>query len=321
MTKTRSIFGPLVLIATGILWLLIQTNRLPISNLWVLTRIWPFLLISAGISLVLQPYWKYVTILIDVITVSGAVLAILFAPSFGWDQPSLFYFSGDGGNLFTPGESGSGKVISQTREVPGFSGVELDYPAQVTVRQGQSVSVKIEAEDNLMPGLKTQVQGGVLQIFYKAENGKHVNPTKAVKISIVVKDLNEIDFESAGELHIEAIEADNLKVSVSGAGSLDLKDIKANHLSVNLSGAGPMTASGTADDFILNISGFGSFNGKDLQNKTADINISGAGSATAWVDNHLDAKISGAGSINYYGSPDVSKQIGGIGTVSKAGNK
>jgi hypothetical protein len=197
----------------------------------------------------------------------------------------------------------------------------VDYPAQVFITQGNAESVRIEAEDNVLPGLKSEVRNGQLRIFYKSEDGRHVNPKKIVKITIVVKDLKDVDFTSAGELNIKGLKTDNLSLSLSGAGNLILDNILVEKLDVNLSGAGSMTASGTADDLDVNISGFGNFEGSELYGKTARVNISGAGSATVWADDELDAEISGAGSINYYGSPNVTKQINGIGDVSHKGNK
>ena len=143
--------------------------------------------------------------------------------------------------------------------------------------------MKIEADDNFLPGLKTEVRNGTLDIFYKTENGKHVNPTKIVKITIVVKDLAEVNFSSAGELTIEDLETDNLDVSLTGAGNLKLNNILAQHLTVNLSGAGSTTAAGTADDLDLNISGFGDFKGGELHSKTARVSISGAAPLCGWI--------------------------------------
>jgi hypothetical protein len=321
MSQQRSFFGPLLLIAAGTIWLLIMTGRVPSSNLWALTHIWPFLLIAAGIGLILRSYWQYANILLDIIIIGGTVFSILFAPQFGWDSPSMgMVFIGDEFYI-GPSDPGSGMVVTETREVSDFNAIELNYPAQVTVTQGDSVSVKIEAEDNVQPGLQTRVRNNTLEIFYKVEDGEHVNPTKAVKIKIVVEDLKEVNFVSAGELILNGIEADQLDVSLSGAGNLKVNDLVAQKFGVNLSGAGSMSANGEADGFKLIISGFGGFNGKDLHTKTAEVNLSGAGSATVWVEDELDAQISGVGSVNYYGSPEVTKQVSGVGGVVKSGDK
>jgi len=321
MEHRRSLFGPLLLIAAGVVWLLVKSGTIPAANLWALTHIWPFLLIAAGLGIILRSYWKYTSMVLDVLIIGGAVLAILYAPQLGWTNPSIISMFNNSEPFIGPGERGSGNVISQTRAVSGFDAVSVAYPAQVLIKQGNAESLKIEAEDNLLPNLKTQVKNGTLEIFYKRENGKHVNPTKTVKITIVVKDLTNVDFTSAGELTVENLKTDALDVSLSGAGNIKLDKILVKALSVSLSGAGSSTASGTADDLNLSISGFGDFKGADLHSKDAQVDISGAGSATVWVDNDLNAQISGAGSISYYGSASVTKQVSGVGGINHIGDK
>jgi hypothetical protein len=319
MEQKRSLFGPLLLIAAGILWLLIKQGNVSSSNLWALTHIWPFLLIAAGLGLILRPYWSYTSILLDVAIIGGAVGAILYAPQMGWDNPPVgFAFNGD--QFYVgPTERGSGVMKTETRQVQSFHAVEVSYPAEVFISQGTTESLKIEADDNLLPGLKTRVRNGTLEIFYEVQDGKAVRPTKPVQITIVVKNLDEVDFESAGSIEISGIESDSLSVSVSGAGDLKLEEITVKDLSVNLSGAGSMSANGTTDNLDVNISGFGDFKGKDLQSKDAQVSISGAGSANVRADDQLDAQISGAGSIDYYGSPEVTRQISGVGGINRAG--
>jgi hypothetical protein len=317
MERKFSIFGPLLLIAAGVVWLLVQSGTIPSANLWALTHIWPFLLITAGLGILLTPYWRYVSVVLDVILIGGAVLAIYYAPQLGWANPPMIAFDEHGEPFFGRGEPGSGNVVNETRDVSDFQAVEVRYPAQVFIEQGSTESVKIEAEDNVMPGLQTRVRNGTLDIFYRAEDGKRVNPREPVRITIVVRDLTEVDFSSAGELTIEGLETDKLDVSLSGAGNLKLDTIHVQDLAVTLSGAGSMTASGTADALNLTISGFGDFKGSELHGKTAQVDISGAGSAT----DDLTAEISGAGSVNYYGSASVTKQINGVGGVRSLGSK
>jgi hypothetical protein len=257
----------------------------------------------------------------DIVVIGGVVLAIVYASQLGWARPpQMWAFSGD--EFFIgPAERGSGNVLSEAREVSDFHAIEVDYPAQVLVKQGRTASLKIEAEDNVLPRLRTQVRNGVLEISYRRQDGTYVNPTEPVRITVVVKELDDVEFTSAGELVIQDIKSDELDVSLSGAGNLELNDIQVKDLHVSLSGAGSTTASGTADKLDMNISGFGDFKGADLHSQNALVDISGAGSATVWVDDDLTAQISGAGSIDYYGSPSVSRQISGVGGVKHLGDK
>ena len=320
MSKPRSLFGPLLLIAIGAFWLLTKSGSVPSANLWALTYVWPYVLIVAGIGLILRAYWEYSNMLVDVLIVGGVALAILFAPTLGWDTPSTSVFVFDG-NRFGRGIPGSGNIVSEIREAADFHAIEVDYPAQVFVTQGSATSVEVEADDNFLPDLQTRVRNGTLEISYRAEDGEWVNPSKGVKITIVVKDLDKVSIDSAGDLELDGVESDKLRISVSGAGNVDLKDVDIKELSIDMSGAGNIVASGDADELTLETSGFGNFNGKDLHTKTAKIEMSGAGSSTVWVDDELDVDISGAGSVNYYGSPDVTKNVSGVGSVSRSGDK
>ena len=321
MEKDRSLFGPLLLIAAGLMWLLIKSGSVPTANLWALTHIWPYLLIVAGLGLILRAYWKYSSLVVDVLIVGGVVLAIFYAPQLGWDNP--IYRGFQLGDEFWRGPTvpGSGNIITQEREVGGFEAVAVDFPGQVFISQGEAESVKVKGDDNLLPALKSEIKNGTLRIYYASDDGKHVNPSKPVVITIVAKELKDVNFETAGDLHVDGIQNTDLNVNVSGAGNLEMTDISVDRLTVNLSGAGNMTASGTTGNLVVTISGFGNFNGADMHSKSAEIDLSGAGNATVWADESLKAAISGAGSVNYYGAATVKKQVSGLGNVKHLGNK
>ena len=56
---------------------------------------------------------------------------------------------------------GSGNVTSESRNVSNFNEVELQGIGNLTVQQTGSESLTIEAEENIIPYLKTEVQDSV----------------------------------------------------------------------------------------------------------------------------------------------------------------
>jgi hypothetical protein len=321
--KDRSIFWPLVMIAAGVLWILIGIGTIPRANLWALSHTLPYLLILLGFGLILRAYWQSAGMLVSLLVVAGAVLAVVYAPQLGWNNPP-----GWGWDLWDIGPqaggavAGSGVVSTESRQIADFNSISIEYPAEVTIRQGSSESLEIEAEDNLLPQLSAEVRNGTLYLENSEQNWRErVNPREPVLISITVVDLNRVRFPTAGKMLIEGLETDSLSVSVSGAGDVTLTELAAGDLEFSLSGAGNIAADGESESLQLQISGLGNFNGGDLQSQDANVQISGAGSATVWVEQSLDARISGAGSIEYYGDPNVTEQISGVGNVSKIGNK
>ncbi len=318
--RNRSFFWPFILIAAGLVWLLVQLNFIPVENLWALTYIWPFFLMAVGIGLILRSRWPVLQMIVSGLIVLGMVLSIVFAPVLSWNKAPAWNVINFGG--FTGSVRGSGNVVSQTRTVADFNAIEINYPVELTVQQGASTSLTVEADDNLLPQLATRVSGSTLLIENSQPDWtKRVNPTRPVKIALTLKTLQRVDFPSAGTLRVGNFQTDRLDISISGAGTVNLSDLTAQSLSVNLSGAGTITAGGSANSLSLDISGVGSFHGDGLASQTANVNISGAGSATVWVKNSLSASISGTGSVRYYGSPSVQRQVSGLGNVSSLGNK
>ena len=315
--KQRSLFWPLALIATGVIWLMVSMNFIPAGNLWALTYIWPYVLILLGLGLILRSYLPTAGWIVTVLIVLGAVMAVVYAPRLAWAGGPSMAFGPDFD--FGGGEQGSGQIESQSREVQGFMGVSINYPAEVVIQQGKVESVKLEADDNLLPQLSTEVNDGVL-IIENSENrwSQRVNPTERVKITITVKDLREIEFSSAGSVQVNGLKTDELSLHLNGVGEMTLNDLEVRKLESRLSGAGNIEANGIAEELDIRISGVGGFDAPKLESLVGVVRISGAGSATVFVKDDLTARVSGAGSISYYGSPTLHEDVSGAGSVSRA---
>jgi putative autotransporter adhesin-like protein len=319
MERKTSLFGPLALIAIGVLWLLISAGKVPGANLWALVQLWPFLLIAAGLSLILRGYWKYAPAAVDVLLVGGAFLGVVFAHQLGWDRvPGYMSFPFEG---LGPTVRGSGHVVTETRPVQDVALVSISYPAEVIIRQGEAESLTIEAEDNVGPDITTNVVAGRLTIERKQGAPVHVLNSRPVRITLVVKGLDELDFESAGSVRLEGLTADHLTVRMDGAGGLKLSQLQVKTLDVVVNGVGNFEADGSADALTLRMDGLGSFNAGDLHVKTANVNLDGLGNVTLWVDDDLTADMNGLGNLSYYGGAVLHKSGDGLGNVQSLGGK
>jgi len=63
---------------------------------------------------------------------------------------------------------GSGDVIEETREISDFDRVSLDGIGEIILTQGDTTSLVVEAEDNLMQYIRTSVRGDELTIDIKS---------------------------------------------------------------------------------------------------------------------------------------------------------
>jgi hypothetical protein len=226
-----------------------------------------------------------------------------------------------GGGGLGGGVPGSEVIQTEKRNPGAFEAIAVEYAgAEILLRQGDSESIEIEADDNVLPQLSTQVLSGTLTIKNLETDWKTtVNPSRPVKIAITVKQLDEIVLSApVGTLEGSSLQADTLKLVVSGGAQVRLNAIQVHLLEGELSGAGDIQISGTADEIKLILSGYGNFNAADLESHTAAVELSGMGDATVRVDEELAATITGAGSVNYYGNPHVEQNVNGAGSVKPA---
>ncbi len=194
-----------------------------------------------------------------------------------------------------PGVHGSGKVISEPRTVSGFTTVSMGGDGRLTIEQTGTESLTVTTDDNLLPYIRTEVNGGTLELGLK--DMTNVEPTNGVEFRLTVKSL------------------DGLRIS--GSGRANAKNLSTDNLHVRISGSGNVAAQGAADRIDLDISGSGDFDGTTLRAKQADVRVSGSGGVIVNASDTLDANVSGSGSVRYVGAPHVSQHVSGSGSVER----
>lgn len=232
---------------------------------------------------------------------------------------SSFYipFHSDGDTV-TP----SGNVITETRDVSGFDRVEFSSIGEVTLIQGETEGLVIEADDNLMPYIDVKVSGSKLTIGMEDNVGLNfeINGTQpTLHFTLTVKDLSSLEVSGLASLTCDSLSASDFSLDISGGGDITIDSLTADNLTVSLSGLGDINLAGQVTDQQVDISGAGNYDAGDLESATASINLSGLGDATLWATDSLDVDLSGAGSIDYYGNPSVSQNVSGLGDLTSLG--
>lgn len=219
------------------------------------------------------------------------------------------------------GVPGSGNILTETRDPGAFQAISIEYPtAEIVIQQGNKESVEIQADDNLLPQISTEVLSRQLTVKnLQTDWKKTVNPSKPVKITITGNAIHEITLSApVGDVKVNNLQSDTLKLVLSGGAQIKLNGIEVSLLDSVLSGAGDIQASGTAGEIKILLSGLGNFNAADLKSDKANVELSGMGDAIVRVEQELTATITGAGSIKYFGNPRVNQIVKGAGSVKPA---
>ena len=218
---------------------------------------------------------------------------------------------------------GSGDITSESRDVELFSEIRLEGAGQLVITQGDTQSLEISAEDNIIEELTSEVIGDTLVLGYRDQSWRRtVIPTEVIRYEITVNNLTNITLNGAGEITMKELETDSLVVAINGAGRIDIDELRGvENLEAKIIGAGTIALAGEAENQSIAIDGAGNYRAGDLHSSTTEIEINGLGNATVWTDESLDISINGAGNLTYYGSPDVTQNISGAGDIDNRGEK
>lgn len=216
----------------------------------------------------------------------------------------------------------SNNIVSESRAVSAFDRVSLRTMGDMTIVQGASEGLSIEADADLMPKIRTEVKDGRLIIdigrdWWERLTGGFLAHSRVLKYHVSMREIHGLELSGAGTINSESIVTDHLTVNVSGAVQVRVGSLTAQSLAVNISGRGEFEATGVAGKQVVTVSGSGEYRAGDLAGDTVEVKISGHGNARVRPIDSLEVTISGMGNVEYSGTPSVSQRISGMGTVRK----
>ncbi|MCM0608741.1 MAG: DUF2807 domain-containing protein [Ideonella sp. WA131b] len=215
---------------------------------------------------------------------------------------------------------GSGRIGTETRPLPAFQGVALAGAIDLVVRQGTPQVVEVQADDNLLPYLETEVTGSGadarLQVRWK--RGTSIYNSRTVRVSVTVPLLTSLAASGSGDMLVEAFETPSLAIRISGSSDTRLRQLTTGELQVSIAGSGDVVGAGRATKLKIGVSGSGDVQLRELKAEEVSINIAGSGDAAVHADKSLEVRIAGSGDVVYTGNPaTVSTKVAGSGSVNK----
>lgn len=190
--------------------------------------------------------------------------------------------------------TGSGVVATEEREVEDFDAVVVKGIGELRIEFTGEESLSIEAEDNILPLLTSEVSGN--ELVLGPRSGVGITAHEPIIYRLTVAELSAI--------------------SVSGSVNVDARGILGDRLTVSSSGSSDMRITGSVDRLSLDKSGSGTFSGRRLESAHASVEVSGSGDVVLNVADTLDVTASGSSDVRYVGNPRVSQvDVSGSGSV------
>lgn len=212
---------------------------------------------------------------------------------------------------------GDGPVVTETRNISNFSGVDLRVSGNVYFTQAPEYKVEVHAQQNILGVLETYVANNRLVIRF--DNDFRVRRHENVTVYISAPDLNNLRVSGSGDIMTTGpLTPGSMEMDISGSGSITVNDLETDYLDATISGSGDIKVlRGSADEEKLRISGSGDMDLANILAKYVSTATSGSGDIRVHATDRLNVVISGSGSVYYRGQPSVNTKISGSGKVTQ----
>lgn len=207
--------------------------------------------------------------------------------SFGQFREKILHLSSNSATT-----AGSGNLASETRDEGSFEGIDVDGVFQVEITAQDNFGIDIEADDNLLPLIKTEVSGGVLHI----ESESKISSGNPIRVKISAPNIESIEASGLSKVAVRSLKNSDLKVNANGVSKINIEGETAN-LTIDVSGASHV-------DTI------------NLKAEDVTAEASGASHVSVFATYKLHAEASGASKIVYSGNPkNIEKSTSGASSV------
>jgi len=214
---------------------------------------------------------------------------------------------------FAEGKRGNGQVVEESRKViEDFTEVSASEGLDVYVIQDQDFKITVEADENIIDLIGTDIKDGRLKIHTIENIGR---ATKKIYVSL--PKVTALKSSSGADLTAQnVIQSKKIQLDASSGSDLNVELI-ASEVSTDASSGASIKVSGKTDMLYADASSGADIRARDLMAKTCNADASSGADIRVNVSESLIADASSGADISYTGDASVQKKKSVSGSVRK----
>mgnify|MGYP000527351014 CR=1 FL=1 len=212
------------------------------------------------------------------------------------------------------GVGGNGIVTKDTRNTPEkFTIISTTEGLNVYITQANVTSIHVEADENIIDFIKTDIKNGKLSIHTSENIGF---ATKKIHVTLPL--ITELKSSSGANVIVKnVIETNKIALNASSGSNIKL-EITAHEIKAKSSSGANIRISGNTNNLFTNASSGSNIKAKKLITKTCNAAASSGSGISLNVSEDLRANAYSGGAISYTGNADVEKNKSVSGSITKS---
>ncbi|MEX0313062.1 MAG: head GIN domain-containing protein [Allomuricauda sp.] len=214
---------------------------------------------------------------------------------------------------FGNGKKGNGEVVEESRKVTeDFTAISASEGLDVFVTQDSEFKILVEADENVIDLIGTDIKDGKLRIHTIENIGR---ATKKIYVSL--PEVSELKSSSGADLIAQnIIETEKIELDASSGSDLRVELI-ASEVSADASSGAGIKVSGKTDVFYADASSGSDIRARELMTKKCNADASSGADISVNVSESLVADASIGADIRYTGDVSVQTKKSVSGSVHK----
>ena len=202
---------------------------------------------------------------------------------------------------------GNGNLVTRDVAVSSFNELKASGIYELRLSQGNTESVRIEADENLQELFQVRNEGSKLVIDMKKLENTNLKTKNKMRVYVTFKSLKDMELSTVGNVKSdEELSFEDLNLKNKSVGNVDLK-FTARKVDLRNSSVGNVTLSGKAENAVVRNNSVGSLAAGDFVVQTMNIDNSGIGSAEVNATKELKVKDNMMSKVKNKGSGTVRK--------------
>jgi hypothetical protein len=211
--------------------------------------------------------------------------------------------------------TGSGNIITEKRGTGEFNGVDIGGGFTAEVRIGSATEVVVEADDNVISRIKTNVENGILHVYTRGLN----NTTNVhLKVYITTPELTTVKGSAAANVEVRnQIQSGGKVKFAASSGATVQAEVDAPEVEADASSAGTLQLTGHTRMYDASASSGAGIKSWNLMSEDTKVSASSGANASVHASIKLRATASSGGNVSYHGAANVEINESSGGDVSK----
>lgn len=209
---------------------------------------------------------------------------------------------------------GNGTRVTERREVPAFSALEVHDGLEVVATKGER-ALSLTTDENVMPFIETFVRGDRLVVQVRGDTG--LLRTTSVRVDVSNDRYEGVLASGAANVSAPITASGTVPVEASGASTVVLTGLEVSQVTLDASGASTVKLDGRTTALSMNVSGASTVRARPLTAGTVTLSVEGASTVDVTSAISVTGHASGASTVELAGPGTSSVTSSGASTVRR----